>query len=86
MSRADPPDAPMLPDIPEANRTIAQPVLYFACTKDYVCVPALSMGMKEHCKNLTVKELDAGHWGQLEASDKFNADLLEWINGVVGKA
>lgn len=61
-------------------------MLYFACTKDYVCVPALSMSMKEHCKKFTLKELDAGHWGQLEAADKLNADLLEWIDTFAEKA
>ena len=49
-------------------------------------MPALSMSMRESCKDLTVKDLDAGHWGQLEAAEQFNAGLLEWINGVLSKA
>ena len=61
-------------------------MLYFACQKDPICLPALSMSMRESCKDLTVKDLDAGHWGQLEAAEQFNAGLLEWINGVLSKA
>ena len=61
-------------------------MLFLACHKDYICVPALSMRMHEQCKNLTVKDLDAGHWPMLEVPDQFNADLLGWINGFTGKA
>lgn len=49
-------------------------------------MPALNARAGEHCKDLTVKELETGHWAQLEAPDQFNADLLEWVNGVIGKA
>lgn len=65
---------------------ISKPVLFFACQKDYVCVPALGLRAGEHCNDFTVKELDTGHWAQLEAPDQFNAELLEWINGSNGKA
>ena len=71
-----------LPDIPDANLEIAQPVLYVACQRDYACAPALSKAtIRKHCKNVTIKEFDTGHWVQLEASDVFNASLLEWISG-----
>ena len=42
--------------------------------------------MSEQCKNLTVKDLDAGHWAMLEVPDQLNAGLLEWLNGFVMKA
>ncbi|KAI0731466.1 Alpha/Beta hydrolase protein [Fomitopsis betulina] len=72
--------------IPEANQTITKPVLFIACKKDYVCVPLLYAKTNKYCKDLTVKEFDTGHWAQLQAPDQFNADLLEWINGFIGKA
>ena len=73
----------MLPsDIPQGNLTIAQPVLYIACQRDYACAPALSKAtIGEYCKNVTIKDFDTGHWVQLEAPDAFNATLLEWMNG-----
>lgn len=70
----------------EADHKIHEPVLFFACQKDYICVPVLSGRMSEQCKNLTVKDLDAGHWAMLEVPDQFNAGLLEWLNGFVVKA
>lgn len=66
--------------------TLTVPVLFFACHKDYICVPILGARMREQCKNLTVKDLDAGHWAMLEMPDQFNAGLLEWIDGLAGKA
>ncbi|TFY57562.1 hypothetical protein EVJ58_g6947 [Rhodofomes roseus] len=56
--------------IPAANQTITKPVLFGACQKDYVCIPVLSVPTMQ----------------KLEASDKVNADLLEWINGFTEKA
>ena len=61
-------------------------MLFFACHKDYVCVPILNMRMRDQCKNLMIKDLDAGHWAMLEMPDRFNADLLEWINSLAEKA
>ncbi|EPS95748.1 hypothetical protein FOMPIDRAFT_1131820 [Fomitopsis schrenkii] len=72
--------------IPEENQTITKPVLFFACQKDYICVPSLNLISREHCTDFTVKELDTGHWAQLEAPNRFNAELLEWVNGFVEKA
>lgn len=51
-----------------------------------MCVPLLYAKTNKYCKDLTVKEFDTGHWAQLQAPDQFNADLLEWINGFIGKA
>ncbi|KAH9929177.1 Alpha/Beta hydrolase protein [Fomitopsis serialis] len=72
--------------IPAANQTITKPVLYGACQKDFVCTPGLFVPtMQKVCTNLTIKEYDTGHWVQLEATEKVNADLLEWIDGFTEK-
>ncbi|KAJ6476950.1 alpha/beta-hydrolase [Mycena sanguinolenta] len=64
-----------------AAREFAHPLLYIACTKDYVVVPIL--GDSTHGKYakgpVTRKEIDADHWGPMSHAAEVNEMLLEWL-------
>ena len=62
------------------NYDIKQPVLFIACSKDFIGVPAMGYHtLSTHAKNLTSTELDAGHWALLSHPTDVNRELLSWI-------
>jgi len=62
------------------NYDVKQPVLFVACTKDFIGVPAMGYHtLSTHAKNVTTKELDAGHWAPLSHPNEVNKELLAWI-------
>ncbi|KAF7982640.1 hypothetical protein HWV62_27075 [Athelia sp. TMB] len=66
--------------IPLENYDIKQPVLFIACSKDFVGVPAIGYhALSTHAKNLKTTELDAGHWVLLSHPTDVNRELLSWI-------
>ncbi|KAJ6493065.1 alpha/beta-hydrolase [Mycena sanguinolenta] len=64
-----------------AAREFTHPLLFIACTKDYVGLPAL--GDSSHAKYakgpVTRKEIDADHWGPMSHAAEVNEMLLEWL-------
>ncbi|KAF7979933.1 hypothetical protein HWV62_40354 [Athelia sp. TMB] len=66
--------------IPVENYDIKQPVLFIACSKDSIGVPAMGYHtFATYAKSLTTTELDAGHWAGLSHPDEVNRALLSWI-------
>ena len=62
-------------------------MFYAGAKQDPVNPPALALPtFTQLCSDLTVKEIDAGHWLQLEAPDEINEALKEWIETVEKKA
>ncbi|KAJ6493064.1 alpha/beta-hydrolase [Mycena sanguinolenta] len=64
-----------------AAREFTHPLLFIACTKDYVGLPAL--GDSSHAKYakgpVMRKEIDADHWGPMSHAAEVNEMLLEWL-------
>lgn len=56
--------------------TTSKPVLLLVAAKDVVGMPAMQLEPTQaYAPNLTVEELAAGHWLQLEAKDEVNQAL-----------
>jgi pimeloyl-ACP methyl ester carboxylesterase len=58
------------------------PVLFLAARYDDVCeatTSRLAEPMHAHCRDLTVKTLDCGHWMAQEKPREVNAALVEWV-------
>ena len=73
--------------IPIDRIPLPLPVFYAGGQRDCVNPPALALKtLKQLCTDLTVKEVDAGHWLQLEAPDAVNEALTEWLQKVEKKA
>lgn len=53
-----------------------------AAKQDPVGAPKFAESMKAYVADLTWKEVDAGHWLQLEKSDEVNGILEDFFNGV----
>ncbi|RDD36665.1 Bifunctional epoxide hydrolase 2 [Trichoplax sp. H2] len=65
-----------------ANRKILQPSLMVTAKYDKVLYPALSKLMTPWVPNLTRKELECGHWTQLECPNELNQVLGDWLQDV----
>lgn len=73
--------------IPNERIPLPLPVFYAGGKKDCVNPPVLALRtLMQLCPDLTVKEVDAGHWLQLEAPDVVNEALKEWIEKAGKKA
>ena len=61
--------------------------LFIQALRDKALPPAMSQGMERFFADgvLTVKEIDADHFVQLEKADEFNKALKEWLEEVVDK-
>ncbi|KAA1470792.1 alpha/beta-hydrolase [Dentipellis sp. KUC8613] len=78
--------------IPQSAYTLprATPIFFGACTKDYICVPALGAdAFAQHTSaegkqrgQVTVHEFDAGHWVLLECAGEVSEALEAWLEGV----
>jgi soluble epoxide hydrolase/lipid-phosphate phosphatase len=58
---------------------LPHPVLMLAATKDLIATPKFAESIKGFAANLTFKQVDAGHWPQLEKSEEVNGILENFI-------
>ena len=66
--------------VAEEQKHIQQPTLLVTCKLDPIAVPQLQIdGMKPWVKDLTVKEIESGHWVTLEKPDELNETLRQFI-------
>ncbi|KZT64129.1 alpha/beta-hydrolase [Daedalea quercina L-15889] len=73
--------------IPRERLPLPVPVFYAGGKNDCVSPPALALRhLTQLCPDLTVREVDAGHWLHLEAPDVVNEALKSWIETVEKKA
>ena len=69
--------------IPEKRNSIEQPTLLLTCRDDPVGVPVLQeAGTKPFVRNLKIKQVDTGHWLQLERPDEVNNILIDFLEGL----
>ncbi|KAL8906814.1 MAG: hypothetical protein Q9207_001802 [Kuettlingeria erythrocarpa] len=69
--------------VPAGRRRIAKPALLVTCTDDYVAVPAMQEGqMREFADRMEVREVQAGHWVQLEKAEEVNGILKGFLERV----
>ena len=62
------------------------PVYFAGCTRDHVCIAQPSEHIvRQFCSKGTVQLFETGHWVQLEAPEKLNRALLQWLEAAVGK-
>jgi soluble epoxide hydrolase / lipid-phosphate phosphatase len=62
--------------------TLSMPVLFLHARYDTVCETVrsgLAAPMREHCRDLTERVIDAGHWMAQERPFEVNAALVEWM-------
>jgi soluble epoxide hydrolase / lipid-phosphate phosphatase len=64
---------------------LPQPVLMVVAQKDPIGDPKFAESMKEFVGDLTWKEVDAGHWLQLEKSEEVNGILEEFFSATERK-
>ncbi|KAF9260805.1 alpha/beta-hydrolase [Marasmius fiardii PR-910] len=70
-------------EIPAERYKTDKPVFFGAALEDHVAIAALNIHItKELCKNITVKEFQAGHWVQLQRADEVNKELEAWLGGL----
>jgi soluble epoxide hydrolase / lipid-phosphate phosphatase len=73
-----------LPAVPLDRYDIHQPILFVGCTQDYLCLPEMMRArLAKHCKDVTYKEIDSGHWLMSSHPDELNKELLAWIEAKV---
>ncbi|KAI0644398.1 alpha/beta-hydrolase [Trametes meyenii] len=69
--------------IPERSPVTTKPALFIATAKDAVCTPALGKSlMKAHVPHAKIVDLNAGHWPQLETTERFNQEIDAWIQSL----
>ncbi|KAL8793176.1 MAG: hypothetical protein Q9195_004206 [Heterodermia aff. obscurata] len=69
--------------IPEEKSLIGQPTLLVTCSKDPVGVAGIAEARtRPFVKNLQVKQVDTGHWLQLEKPDEVNQILKDFFEGL----
>ncbi|KAI0666633.1 alpha/beta-hydrolase [Trametes maxima] len=69
--------------IPERTIAVEKPALFIATTKDTICTPLMGKPiMEKHIPHAKIVDLDAGHWPQLETTNKFNQELEKWIESL----
>lgn len=69
--------------IPAERSSIEQPTLLVTCSKDPVGNPDMAeAGTRPFVKNLQVKQIDTGHWLQLENPDEVNQILKKFFEGL----
>lgn len=71
--------------IPEDRKKIDgnTPVLLVSVTKDILPATITAQTTRHGCENVTVKELDAGHWLMWERPDELNDILHNFLEQVV---
>jgi soluble epoxide hydrolase/lipid-phosphate phosphatase len=62
---------------------VTYPVLLVTTLQDPICLPSMAIASATPwCSNLTVRELDTGHWVMLEKPDELNATIDEFLQGL----
>jgi len=60
-----------------------RPTLLVTCSKDPIAVADMQeKTTKQHARNLRIKQLETGHWVQLEQPSKVNEFLQEFIESL----
>ncbi|MGH7950229.1 MAG: alpha/beta fold hydrolase [Candidatus Binataceae bacterium] len=65
-----------------AGRKVTTPALMLLAKHDRVATPEMARNIERWVPNVTVKELDCGHWTQQEAPDETNRTILEFLTDV----
>ncbi|KAF8999696.1 alpha/beta-hydrolase [Cyathus striatus] len=66
--------------VPKENFRFKTPTLFIAALKDVIGIPAVNEAvLRKYCDDLTVKEIDAGHWVMLEKPVELNEALGEFF-------
>lgn len=67
--------------IPEERFTLHIPVLFIGTTMDAVCLTAMihDPTAKARLPNLTIEEIDSGHWQTYEVPEKTGPILVSWL-------
>ncbi|KAF9474105.1 alpha/beta-hydrolase [Pholiota conissans] len=66
--------------IPLEKYPVDQPVFFAAAFHDYISPAVLSIAIiKYHCKYVTVREFQDGHWLMMSSPREVNAALFSWI-------
>ncbi|CDO74918.1 hypothetical protein BN946_scf184927.g2 [Trametes cinnabarina] len=69
--------------IPKEALHVQQPALFIAASRDYVCTPERGRAnMARYVPHARIVELDVGHWAFLEATEKVNHELEDWIQSL----
>ena len=69
--------------LPAERSFIEEPTLLVTCSKDPVGAPAVAeAATRPFVKNLQVKQIDTGHWLQLEKPDEVNQMLKDFFEGL----
>ncbi|TFY77300.1 hypothetical protein EWM64_g6712 [Hericium alpestre] len=70
--------------IPESAYKFSQPAFFASTANDRICLPAAQIaGLKAYGTGpLTHREFDSDHWIMLSHSEKLNAELEAWIEGL----
>lgn len=62
---------------------IEAPAMLIQATQETVLLPELAQGMPAHFKDLTIEQVDSGHWALWEKPQEVN-DLIEaWLKKVL---
>ena len=73
-------------DIPENMFVLRQPVLLISGSDDPIVLSSVAeQTMRPYASNLTVQEVKAGHWVQLQAKDQTNKALEDFFKKVLDK-
>jgi len=66
--------------IPLEKYSVEKPVFFAAAHHDYISHALISIAQtKHHCKNVTVREFQAGHWLMMSTASELNVALFSWI-------
>ena len=67
--------------LPEERKHVDVPSLLIVSTKDYATRADMQKGSTaKWIRNLSIEELDCGHWVQLESPEKLNQLLEDFAN------
>lgn len=73
--------------VPIRSPAVTKPVFFGAAKRDAIGVAQFQIhGTTQACSNLTVREIDAGHWIQLEKKDEVNQELGAWLDTILAAA
>lgn len=67
------------------DRQITAPVLFVQALRDLALPSHLGKAMERHVPNLTLKQVDTGHWALWEKPQEVNEIIAEWFQSVVFK-